>query len=61
MKVIFLDIDGVLNSNDWYVRTREIDRQDSGDNFIHIDFMHGITKENVEQAIKILNNDNTRI
>lgn len=161
MKVVFLDIDGVLNSNDWYVKTREIDGQDSGDidpeaiklvnqiiektgakvimssswrvaydsscarlyekglipniiigktpnfthfcpsdsiretlcrgneikyildtenitqyvildddqdmlysqkdNFIHIDFMHGITKENVEQAIKILNNDNTRI
>lgn len=161
MKAIFLDIDGVLNSNDWYVRTREVGKQDQGDvdpeaiklvnqiiektgarvfmssswrsdfdnscnylynrgltpdvivgktpqfnyfcqsdsirktlcrgneiqyvletefiteyvildddqdmlysqkdNFIHIDFMHGITKENVEQAIKILNNDNTRI
>lgn len=24
MKVIFLDIDGVLNSNDWYVKTRGI-------------------------------------
>lgn len=26
MKVIFLDIDGVLNSNDWYVKTRGIRR-----------------------------------
>lgn len=25
------------------------------DNFIHIDYMHGITKEHIEQAIKILN------
>ena len=31
MKVIFLDIDGVLNSNDWYVRTRGIAKQDQGD------------------------------
>lgn len=155
MKVIFLDIDGVLNSNDWYVKTRGIGKQDEGDmdpnainlinqiiektgakiiissswrtdfenccrhlyekglmanaivgstpnfvyscqsneireslcrgneiqytiwsedisyyvildddcdmlycqkdNFIHVNFMHGITEENVEQAIKILN------
>jgi hypothetical protein len=155
MKVIFLDIDGVLNSNDWYVKTRGVGGYNGGDvdpecielindlidatgakiimssswrsdyensceylydnglycdaiigktphfcytcqnddirstlcrgneiqyvleskditsyvifdddqdmlysqkdNFIHIDYMHGITKEHIEQAIKILN------
>lgn len=28
MKVIFLDIDGVLNSNDWYVKTRGVEGDD---------------------------------
>lgn len=31
MKVIFLDIDGVLNSNDWYVKTRGIGGYNGGD------------------------------
>jgi hypothetical protein len=31
MKVIFLDIDGVLNSNDWYVKTRGIGGYDGGE------------------------------
>lgn len=30
MKVIFLDIDGVLNSNDWYVKTRGIGGYSNG-------------------------------
>lgn len=29
MKVIFLDIDGVLNSNDWYVKTRGIGMEET--------------------------------
>ena len=31
MKVIFLDIDGVLNSNDWYVKTRGVGGYNGGD------------------------------
>lgn len=30
-KIIFLDIDGVLNSNDWYIRTRGKNKKDEGD------------------------------
>jgi hypothetical protein len=57
MKVIFLDIDGVLNHQDWYVRRREMGLDDISSNYPLYEF----DPDSIEQLNRIVESTGAKV